>query len=126
MKKSDRESLHNTLALAAAIAALGTSVGATLEQALAATPAEEQSASQSKTTRKQGGDAAQGKIKGGASQLKLERKTGAPGSDNSLNPQPLPPKQGIGATQQRAKAGASQMKGITGGTAGGQLPAVQR
>lgn len=112
MIKSDRPSLHKTLALAAAVAALGTSVGATLQQAWAESP-QVPAASQLKITRERGGDVNQMKFR--AEQDKVRKAKGAQnptvgrpgmkdpapvqtlGGGNMLNPQPLPPKGASGA-----------------------------
>jgi len=129
MKKFDSQSLQRTLAFAAAVAALGASVGASAQQTLPGPAAENGArpflpnagASQYKMDRGQRAGAMQGKVRAGATQMKF--RAGAhqlkydnavtpdsPGSNNMLNPQPLPPKQGIGAP----------------GAAGVQLPAVQK
>lgn len=135
MKKSDSPSLQKTLAFAATLAALGASVGATTEPALAQQPSKNYAPllenrgtgmhtiepTQNQNTiggkNRIGGEqykeragATQGKVRTGAGQSKLERggAGGAPGSANMLSPQPLPPKQAIG------------------GAGGAQSPAVQK
>lgn len=112
MKKSDDRTINMILAYAAAIAALGASVGAMPEQAQAASPAgEPQGASQAKIERRQGVGATQMKYK--AEQLKWRKAKGAgsaarpgakdpgpsqtPGRGTKLNPQPEPPKPAFGA-----------------------------
>jgi len=134
MKKSDSPSLQKTLAFAATLAALGASVGASTEPALAQQPTKNYAPllenkgtgmhtiepTQNQNTiggksriggeqYKERSGATQGKVRTGAGQAKFEHSSGggAPGSENMLNPQPLPPKQGIGG-------------------AGAQLPAVQK
>jgi len=134
MKKSGSPSLQKTLAFAATLAALGASVGASTEPALAQQPTKNYAPllenrgtgmqpigpTQNEKTiggksrigaeqQKERAGASQGKVRTGAGQAKFERggAGGAPGRANMLNPQPLPPKQGNGG-------------------AGMQLPAVNK
>ena len=134
MSKSDNRPLHKTLAFAATLAALGASVGVSPAPAHAQQPSKNYAPllenrgpgmhtiepTQNQNTiggksriggeqYKERSGATQGKVRTGAGQAKFEHSSGggAPGSENMLNPQPLPPKQGIGG-------------------AGAQLPAVAK
>ena len=124
MKKS--ESLHRTLAFAAAVAALGTSVGATMEHALAQSEQGEIGAVQDKTTPLR---------KEGAAQLKYEsnqHKYGQfQGGVHPISPaasgMTISGKSRIGATQEKDRAGATQMKEVINGPGGRELvPAVKQ
>ena len=99
MTKPGNRSLQNSVAFAAAVAALGVSVGVTVENARAAGPQGKGDTVQYKHVRERGAAATQSKIE--ASRMK-EREAGrgainGPGSSRMLNPQPLPPKPAFGA-----------------------------
>ncbi|MFZ1910212.1 MAG: hypothetical protein WAU52_14135 [Burkholderiales bacterium] len=121
MKKS--ESLHKTLAFAAAVAALGTSVGATMEHALAQSEQGKIGAVQDKTTPLRKGGAAQ--LKYESNQHKVYRRGVHPISP-AASGITISGKSRIGATQDKDRAGAGQGKVINGPGGRELVPAVKQ
>jgi len=125
VKKPDSQNLNKTLVYAAAVAALGTSVGATIEHALAQSEQGKIGAVQDKTSPLRGGGAAQ--LKYESNQHKHSEYGGGvrpigPGASELT----ISGKNRIGATQDKAKAGASQKKAINGPGGRELVPAVKQ
>lgn len=121
MKKS--ETLNKTLAFAAAVAALGASVGATMEHALAQSEQGKIGAVQDKTAALRKGSAAQ--LKYESNQYK-EYQRGMHPVGPAASGITISGKSRIGATQDKHRAGASQNKVINGPGGRELVPAVKQ